>query len=358
MSHKDTISRSVASMHDAGTPTVTLVVAMRNESDAIEACLASIAAQDYPPDRLEVLIYDGDSTDDSVARATAFAGGRPGWAVVRNPRRVQAAAWNAGIAAAHGEIVGIVSGHAELDPEYAAAAVRVLAETGADMVGGPVHAMGEGTMAEAIAIATGTAFGVGGSRHHQVTERTEVDTVFMGVCRRETWLRFPFAEEMVRNQDDELSYRLLEAGGRIICDPSIRSRYRSRGTLGGLWRQYFDYGRWKVRVIQAHPRRARIRHVIPLGLVTWIGAGSAASLVFGPARIATAAGMGAYGAATAVASITATMGRPGQRVAAILLPAIYPVMHVAYGVGMLRGLWQFRGRWRSRTPQGPGPEPN
>ena len=137
----------------------------------------------------------------------------------------------------------------------------------ADIVGGPVRAVADTPIGAAIAIATSTPYGVGGARHHYLTEPAYVDTVFMGVARRETWLRYPFNEEFVRNQDDELSYRLLDAGGRIVCDPAIESFYRSRSTLGSLWRQYFDYGCWKVRVLQAHPRQARVRHLVPLALV-------------------------------------------------------------------------------------------
>lgn len=335
--------RTVHGVNDLANPSVTLVVAMRNEEATIERCLASIAAQDYPPDRLEVLVFDGGSTDRSVSIAEAVARGRPGWAIRPNPRRIQAAAWNQGIASASGDVVGIVSGHAELDAGYTRNAVRVLRATRADMVGGPVRAIAEGSIGEGIAVATSTSFGVGGARHHDVSSATDVDTVFMGMCRRETWLRFPFAEEMVRNQDDELSYRLLEAGGRIVCDPSIQSRYRSRSTLGGVWHQYYDYGRWKVRVIQAHPRRARARHFAPVALVAWLIGGSLLGLVSGTARVITPLGLATYGAATIAAAISnRDRRRPGS---ALVLALVYPVLHVAYGTGMLRGLWQFRGDW-------------
>ena len=335
--------RTVHGVNDPISPTVTLVVAMRNEEAAIERCLRSIAAQDYPPDRLEVLVYDGGSTDRSVSIAEAVAGGRPGWAIRPNPRRIQAAAWNQEIADASGDVVGILSGHAELDAGYTRNAIRVLRDTGADMVGGPVRTIAEGAIGEGIAVATSTPFGVGGARHHDVSAATDVDTVFMGICRRETWLRFPFAEEMVRNQDDELSYRLLDAGGRIVCDPSIRSWYRSRSTLGGAWHQYFDYGRWKVRVIQAHPRRARARHFAPVALVTWLIGGSLLGVVSGTARAITLLGMATYATATIAAALgNRDRRRPGS---ALVLALVYPVLHVAYGTGMLRGLWQFRGDW-------------
>jgi glycosyltransferase involved in cell wall biosynthesis len=324
-------------------PSVTLIVAMRNEGHNIRQCLASIDAQDYPAERLEVLIYDGESTDDSVAIARAFADGRPGWEVRTNPRRIQVAAWNAGIRAASGEVVGIVSGHAELGPGYVRSAVDALLGTGADMVGGPVRAIADGAIGTAIAIATSTPYGVGGARHHYLTEPADVDTVFMGVARRETWLRYPFDEEFVRNEDDELSYRLLDDGGRIVCDPAIESAYRSRSTLRGLWHQYFDYGCWKVRVIQAHPRQTRVRHLVPLALVTTLGGAALLGVTSRKARAAAALEIGLYAGTTVAAAVRyRDRTRPGS---AALLAVTYPVVHLAYGIGMLRGLWRFRRRF-------------
>lgn len=333
-------------------PSVTLIVAMRNEGPHIELCLASIAAQDYPPNRLEVLVFDGESTDDSVALARALTDGRPAWEVRTNPRRIQAAAWNAGIGAASGEIVGIVSGHAELGPAYVRSAVETLLRTGADMVGGPVRAIADGPLGTAIAIATSTPYGVGGARHHYLTEPADVDTVFMGVARRETWLRYPFDEEFVRNQDDELSYRLLDDGGRIVCDPTIESSYRSQSTLRGLWRQYFDYGCWKVRVLQAHPRQARVRHLVPLALVTTLGGTAILGLISRKARRVGVLELGLYAAATGAAAVRYRDGdRPGS---AASLAIVYPVVHFAYGAGMLRGLWRFRRRFVGPQRHSPG----
>ncbi len=316
------------------------MVAMRNEGLSIKRCLSSIANQDYPSDRLEVLVYDGDSTDDSMEISRAFAIGRDGWAVHTNPRRVQAAAWNAGIRAASGEVIGIVSGHAELASGYVRSAVDALERMGADIVGGPVRAVADTRIGAAIAIATSTPFGVGGARHHYLTEPAYVDTVFMGVARRETWLRYPFNEEFVRNQDDELSYRLLDDGGRIACDPAIESCYRSRSTLGALWRQYFDYGCWKVRVLQEHPRQARVRHIVPLALVTTLGGGAILGVTSHRARSGTALALGVYAVTTAGAA--ARYRDRKSPLSAALLAATFPVMHFAYGMGMLGGVWRFR----------------
>src|SRR3954447_8720384 len=147
-------------------PMVSLLVAMRNEERYIGKTLASIFAQDYPANRLEVRVYDGDSTDRSRAIAQEMCAGRPLASVSRNPRITQAAAWNLGIDEAQGDILSIVSAHSELAPDYVTVAVETLERTGADMVGGPVQAIGEGAVGQAVAIATSSRFGVGNARFH------------------------------------------------------------------------------------------------------------------------------------------------------------------------------------------------
>lgn len=327
-------------------PVVTLIVAMRNESQHIGRGVASLLAQDYPPNALEVLFMDGGSTDDTVAIVERAIAGRPMFAVVDNPEKIQSCAWNLGIARAKGEIVGIVSGHSELAPDYVTRAVETLLRTKADLVGGPARAESESVVGDAIAMAMSTPFGVGGAEFRYATKESDVDTVFMGVCWRTLYEQIGgFDAEMVRNQDDELSYRLLERGGRIVCNPEIKSVYRNRATLRSLWKQYFDYGRWKVRVMQKHRQQMRPRHFVPPVFVATLGA----SALVPPAL---AAITGVYSAATL--GMSALLAARAKRVDVLpYLPAAFAILHVGYGAGFIKGLFQFRGRWDDTTSRAP-----
>jgi hypothetical protein len=265
--------------------------------------------------------------------------------VSRNPRVIQAAAWNLGIDEARGDILSIVSAHSELAPDYVSAAVETLARTGADMVGGPVQAIGEGPVGRAVAVATSSPFGVGNARFHYTTVEEDVDTVFMGFCRRETYQRLRFDEEMVRDQDDELSYRLLDQGGRIVCNPAIRSSYANRATFRSLWTQYYQYGFWKVRVTQKHPRQLRARQLVPPLFVGSVAASAGLALFTTVGRVALVGGVGAYVAANLGASILASRADPKTLP---YLPPTFAILHVGYGSGYLAGLVRFRDRWRPK----------
>jgi len=327
-------------------PSVTLIVAMRNEERHIARCVESLLAQDYPADRLEVLFMDGRSTDRTRELVGERIAGRPGFAVVDNPGQIQSIAWNLGIERAHGELVGIVSGHSELAADYVTRVVETLARTGADLVGGPARAESETVVGDAIALAMSTPFGVGGAEFRYATEEREVDTVFMGVCKRSLYEAIGgFDAEMVRNQDDELSYRLLEHGGRIVCNPDIRSVYRNRATLRSLWKQYFDYGRWKVRVMQKHRAQMRPRHFVPPLFVATLGMSSLVPPVF--------AAIGGSYSATTLAMSAYIAAKAGRIDVLPYLPAAFAILHVGYGLGFLRGLIQFRDRWADRDSQAP-----
>jgi len=315
---------------------------MRNEEEHLDRCLASVAAQDYPADRLEVLIYDGASTDRSREIAAGFVAGRGAWELFDNPSRIQAAAWNLGIEQASGDVIGILSGHAQLGPLYVTAAVETLERTGADMVGGPVRAVARNPEGDAIALAISTPFGVGSARFRYTDREEDVDTVFMGICRRETYRKFRFDEEMVRNQDDELSYRILDHGGRIVCNPRIESSYEPRSSLGALWRQYFQYGFWKVRVMQQHPSQIRRRQLMPPIFMAALIGGLALAPTVSWIRRPTGLLVGTYTAANLGASVWVSQSR---RDLLPRLPPVFAVLHVAYGVGVLVGMIRFSGRW-------------
>jgi glycosyltransferase involved in cell wall biosynthesis len=317
-------------------PSVSLVVAMRNEEAHIQRCLKSLLDQDYPPDRLSVIVADGSSTDRSVAIVENAIHDRPSFHLIANSRLTQAAGWNAGIRRARADVVGIVSAHTELASNYVSAAVETLLRTDAAMVGGPARAISSTVTGRAIALAMSTPFGVGGARFRYLSKEADVDTVFMGVCRRETYLKFPFDEEMVRDQDDELSYRLLDAGLRIVCNPAIQSSYASRPSLIALARQYADYGFWKIRVITKHPAQTRLRHIIPATLVIALLASAVSAQGLPMSRFLLGLTAGSYAAANIAASVY--FGRKaGWRVAA-LMPVAYATLHLSYGSGFIAGL--------------------
>lgn len=326
-------------------PFVTVIMPIRNEQAFIEKSLGAVLAQDYPPDRMEILVVDGMSDDGTRDVVQRLAAGDSRLRLLDNPGRIVPTGLNIGLAQASGEIVVRVDGHAIIEPDYVRRCVEHLETDGVDGVGGPMETIGEDYLSRAIALAMSSGFGVGGSAFRTVKDkRMLVETVPFPAYRMETIRRNgSFDEEMVRNQDDEYNYRLLKNGGKILLSPDIRSRYFSRSSLGKLWRQYFQYGYWKVRVLQKHPRQLRWRQFVPPIFVAGLAGTALLGLVVPPARWLFLGLVGLYLAANLAASVlTAVRSGPGYLP---LLPVIYTVLHVSYGSGFLVGLVKFAGRW-------------
>jgi glycosyltransferase involved in cell wall biosynthesis len=331
-------------------PFVSIVLPIRNEARHIGECLGAVLAQDYPADRMEVLVMDGMSSDDTRSIVTSVAARRPeiSVSVLDNPGRIVPSAMNRALAHAKGELIVRIDGHCAIASDYVRACLRTLARTSADCVGGPQIAAGKGPLQEAIALATNHPFGVGGSRLHYATEATESDTVYMGAYRRDVfgWAG-EFDEEMACNEDDEFHYRLRAKGGRIVIDPMIRATYYCRSTLRSLWRQYYRFGLWKVRVGQKVPRQMRPRHFIPFALVASLAGGAALAPVAAPVAWAWLTVATAYG--TADLAVSASIARRAGWRHLLRLPLAFFVVHAAYGSGFAVGLVRFARHWTSRA---------
>ena len=328
-------------------PRVSVVLPVRNERGFIERALASVLAQDYPADRIEILVADGRSDDGTREIVRTFEQSSAGRVrLIDNPGRIVPAGLNAALRAATGEVIVRVDGHCEIAADFVRRSVAHLSLNAVDCVGGVLETIGETRMARVIAAAMSAPFGVGGSAFRSGTAVSMLsDTVAFPAFTRQTIDRTgEFDEELVRNQDDEYSYRLRRRGGRILLATDIRARYYSRSTLRSLWRQCFQYGFWKVRVLQKHPRQMRARQFVPVVFVATLAI-CLGSLVFsGVLQSSMVLIAGSYLLATCAASWRAA-ARRGWRLLP-WLPAAFATMHVAYGTGFLVGLFRFWRGWR------------
>ena len=330
-------------------PFVSVILPIRNEAAFIERTLGAVLNQSYPAERIEVLIADGMSTDETRAVIARTAAAHPSISVtvLDNPRRIVPTGLNLALARARGDVIIRVDGHTIIAGDYIEQCVLALQRSHADNVGGRMDAVSETLFGRAVALATSSPFGVGGARFHYSDQEEWVDTVYMGAWPRSVFeWNGMFDEELVRNQDDEFNYRLLERGGRIRLCPRIQSRYYARSTPRGLCRQYAQYGFWKVRVMQKHLREMRARQFVPPLFVAMLIA-LAALTPFVPAfRWPLYGVLGTYALGALVSSAQA-MGRPGWP----LLPLValtFPMLHISYGSGFLLGLVVFLPRtiWR------------
>jgi glycosyltransferase involved in cell wall biosynthesis len=315
-------------------PLVSIVVPMLDEREHIVPCIEGFLAQSYPGD-LEVLVVDGGSTDGSRELVAAVAATDARVRLLDNPKRLAAAAANVGIASARGDVLCFLSAHGVPDPDYVATSVQVLFETGAVGVGGRYLHEGTDRSSRAIGLAMASPFGMA-SPHRTSTGRAEVDTISHPTFRKQPLLDAGgYDETLLRNEDYEFNYRLRAAGGRLVFSPEISSVYRPRGSLRSLGQQFFAYGRWKATVMRRHPGSIRPRHLVPPMAVAMVGLAPAALLTRRGRRVV-AGGVAAY-AGLEIAALVRS--RPAARDASVsVFLASLPVMHGAWGAGVLAGL--------------------
>ncbi|MEX0786314.1 MAG: glycosyltransferase family 2 protein [Dehalococcoidia bacterium] len=317
-------------------PFVSVIVPMRNERRYIERCLKSLADQDYPRDRFEVIVVDGSSDDGSREAAESLRDDVPNLRIVDNRGKHTARGLNIGLAFAQGDVIARVDAHAAVAPGYLREGVAALARTDADVVGGPIETLGDGPAGEAVALAISSPFGVGNAVFRYSEKEQWTDTVAFPAYRRDVFDRIgPFAE-IDGGEDDEFHYRLRDAGGRVLLTPAIRSTYYARRSYWELARQYFGYGQAKVVVLSRHPRRTRMRQLVPSVFVLALVASAIVALFGGMLMLPVAVLGGAYLAASLAVSL-AIASKRGWRYA-FRLPLAFACMHIAYGLGFLSGL--------------------
>jgi glycosyltransferase involved in cell wall biosynthesis len=248
-------------------PLVSIVIPCLNEERYIVALLDSLAAQDYGPNGIEVIVADGGSTDATRQLVRDYRASFARLDLVDNPKRITVSGLNAGMDAACGDCWIIIGAHSSVTTGFVRASVEALKRTGAACVGGPIETIGEGSVGKAIAAAMSSPFGVGNAKFRYADEEADVDTVPFGCYHRRVWEVVGRFDETVDGADeDSYNARLIEAGGRIVLVPTIRSSYFPRRTLQALGKQYWEYGAAKGTLL-GRGRPLQPRHFAPAAMV-------------------------------------------------------------------------------------------
>ena len=341
-------------MPEQPVPFVSVIMPVRNEAGFIERAIKSILGNDYPAERMEVLVVDGASDDSTRQTVTKLSEHDSRVRMLDNPKRIVPAAMNIGINAARGDLFIRVDGHAEIPADFITKSVKCLEEhPEAWVAGGYIETVADDYTPRAIASAMRSPIGVGNSRFRLGNYEGWVDTLAFGAHHR--WIVEKigyFDEELVRNQDDEFNLRIILAGGKIWMSRSIESTYYSRGSLSKLWRQYFQYGFWRTRVLQKHKRPAALRQVVPILLVLSVLLLGSAGLLWRGFWILLAVEALLY--LLVLAAGASDVGRRSGWQYSPMAPLVFFILHFAYGLGSLWGVTRFcvlKGRWMRRPEQ-------
>lgn len=316
---------------------VSVIAPCRNEREHVVAFCDAVAAQQLPPGvALEVLIADGRSTDGTRDKILRRCTDDARFAMVDNPGRIVSTGLNLCLQRARGQVIARMDLHTRYDEDYLAECLAALARTGADNVGGPWLAEGEGATQDAIAAAFQSRWVVGGARSRDLDHEGPVDTVYLGCWPRATFERFGgFDESLVRNQDDEHNLRIVRGGGQVWQSARIVSTYRPRETLQQLFRQQLQYGYWKPFVMRKHGQPAAARQLVPAVFIALMALLAVAGLALPAARSGVVVLGNLYAVYVLVCSFL--IARATDLSLLPRLPFVIGTIHLGYGLGTLRG---------------------
>ena len=271
----------------SGLPLVTVIVPARDEARHLAPCVASIVGQDYPHDRIEVVVVvDGQSCDETPVEARASLAGTDllRSAVIINGAGGTPSNLNRGLQAAHGRIICRVDARSRIPKDYVRRCTKLL-ETRSEVavVGGAQVAVGPSDNAVSIGIARAlnNRWGMGWSRYRRGAPSGPTDTVYLGAFRAADLRAVGgWDAAMATNQDFDLNRRLGRRRGTVWYEADLPVEYVPRATITELFRQYVRFGRWKVRYWRHTGDRPRPRQIAALLGVPALTVAAAAGLVF------------------------------------------------------------------------------
>ena len=324
-------------------PFISIIIPSRNEEKFIGKCLDSIIANDFPKNKLEVLVVDGISEDRTREVVKEYTEKYLFIRLLDNPKKITPSSLNIGIKNAKGEIIMRMDSHATYGKEYITKCVKYLREYGADNVGGIWVTLpgGDTLVANSIALVLSHPFGVGNAFFRiGLKEPKSVDTVPFGCYKRELFENIGlFDEDLVRNQDDEFNLRLLKNGGKILLFPDIVSYYFSRDQISKLWKMYFQYGYFKPLVAQKVGGLFTWRQTIPSIFVISLFITGLFSFFIRYSLWGFFLILGSYIGVNLLFSLILSIKEDFK-----LFPFIaisFAALHVSYGVGYIKGVCDF-----------------
>ena len=317
---------------------VSVVIPCRNEVAHIESCINTIyKSKTVSISEIEVLVVDGRSDDGTIDKLKQLALIYNSLQIVSNPKQVTPVAFNLGIKAAKGEYVQIIGARQLISEDYLENCVQLLeSDKNIWCIGGKVINIYENEKSELIAAAMSSPFGVGAGNFRTITETSFVDTVGTPMYRASVFSEIGyFDEELARNQDDDYNYRVTKAGGKILLNANVSIKYFVRAEFNKLYRQYFQYGYWKVYVNKKHQTITTIRQLIPLGLVLFILSFPLWILISLPELYLLI--LAIYLFLAVVFALKQTSG--AHKVITVVYTFI--LLHLSYGLGYLNGVIRF-----------------
>lgn len=320
----------------AGKIIVSVVMPIHNEEKYIRRCIDSLLLQDYPQEKMEWIFVDGCSNDRTVEIIEEYQNKYPNLIkLYHNPKKIVPGSMNIGIDASCGKYIVRLDAHADYATDYISKCIFYLENTLAENVGGVAETKADGFVGGAIAKMLSSKFGVGNSHFRTNGESGYVDTVPFGAFKREVFSKYGgYDERLVRNQDNEMNFRIRKNGGKILLASDIHFSYYCRDSVKGISKMAISNGMWNIITMKLCPGSMSIRHFIPFLFVISLPGLGALGLLHSAFWLMLGLEFLLY-----LSLDTVFSARQATSVEEFMvLLALFPIFHLAYGYGSLIGI--------------------
>lgn len=322
-------------------PFVSALLVTRNEQAYIEQALLSLINQTYPKDSYEIIVIDGESSDDTLKIINGLIKQHKTEGfdirIINNPKHILAAGWNLGIKHARGDYVVRIDAHGEASANFIEKNVEtMLSVKDAVCVGGKLITKSLDGDNDVISKVLSSPFGVGNSSFRVSDSPGYADTAVYGLYKKEIFEKVGFFDEkFVRNQDIELHSRIRAAGGKFYFNPEICCIYYSRNTVKKMAKQAFGNGKWNMVLLKYQNSALSLRHLVPFAFVLYL----IASIIIGLfSKFFWFLEIGVL-LVHLMLGLLAACKKTRKLSEIVKMPFLFLVLHVSYGTGYLSGIF-------------------
>ena len=254
---------------------IAIIIPCRNECKFISECITEILNSDLDhDDTIEIFIVDGISDDGTREIVYELSNTYTNVNVIDNTHQLTPYAFNLGIIQNFKEFdfFQIIGARHIVSKNYLKVALMTLRnDSKIWCIGGKIINSYTNFLSEVISKCMSTKFGMGIGNFRTLKDSGFTDTVTSPMYPKFVFEEIGFFdEELVRNQDDDFNYRVTKAGGKIFFSSEIWLKYYVRSSFNSLWKQFFQYGYWKVYVNKKHKTVTTIRQTVPALFIVFL----------------------------------------------------------------------------------------
>ncbi len=248
-------------------PLVSVIVPVRNRSEEIADCLASLAHLDYPPGKMEILVVDDSSSDSTPEVISTFP-----VALWRLTEPKQASfCRNLAARKAKGEILAFIDSDCQAHPLWLKDLVPAFKDPALGAIGGMVAASsGEKGLDRYEEVKSSLSIGAWFRRSQEADRFFYLPSCNL-LVKRDVFLSLRgFREDLQVGEDVDLCWRLQDEGFQMEYRPRGKIYHRHRNRLSPFCRRRFEYGTSEPWLQRRHSHRIKQLILPPAGFFFWI----------------------------------------------------------------------------------------